>query len=302
MTDLGGSVEIVRIADGPIEIEVLPQVGARLHRLRAFGIDVLRAPDDPRVHRADPWFWGSYVMAPWCNRVAPGPAIVAGRAIDLAPNFFDGSAIHGQVLARPWRDEGNGRFRVAGGGDATGWPWPYDVELRVAIHGSEVTLALQLTNRSDEPMPGGVGFHPWFLRPVRVAIAASRVLTTNVASPPDPVPVTGRFDRRRLEALPDGLDATWTDLAEPPVALAWPAAGIGATMTVEAPSLCIVAASPADKDAVAVEPQTHAPDGLRRLERGEPLGLALVPPGATIGLAMRLAFERSPEDRDPGQT
>jgi aldose 1-epimerase len=285
-------LEVVRIAGGPLEIEVLPGVGARLHRLCAYGVDVLRDPDDPRTHVADPWFWGSYVMAPWCNRVAPGPIAVAGRTIDLAANFFDGTAIHGQVMARPWRSEGDGRFAIEGGDDGSGWPWRYDVRQTIRIDGTELALTVALTNQADGPMPGGVGFHPWFRRPVAVAIAARETITSNVNSPAQPVPVTPPFDRRRLEPMPDDLDATWAGLSDPPVVLDWPEAGIRATMSVTAPTLFIVAASPADKDAIAVEPQTHAPDGLRRLVGGEPGGLDLIEPGQTMTLTMRLTFSR----------
>jgi aldose 1-epimerase len=282
---------LARIADGPLEVEVLPAVGARLHRLRAFGQDLLRTPHDLRPHLDDPYFYGSYPMAPWCNRVAAGPAMVAGRAIDLAATFPDGTAIHGQVSRRPWEVDGDGVFRIAGGGG--GWPWPYEVEQRIRIDGDRLQLDLRLTNRSTDPMPGGIGFHPWFRRPIRVAIAAALVHPSNVATEARPVPVSGIFDRRRLEALPDGLDSTWTDLADPPVVLVWPNAGVRATMTVEAPTRFIVAASLPGTDAVAVEPQTHAPDGLRRLERGEPGGLALLSPGATLELIVGLRFERT---------
>ena len=119
---------------------------------------------------------------------------------------------------------GDGRFRIEAGGD--GWPWRYEVEQRIRIDGDRLELGLRLTNRSDEPMPGGIGFHPWFRRPVRVAIAAASVHRSNLATDAEPVPVAGRYDRRALEEMPEGLDATWTDLAEPPVVLDWPAAGI----------------------------------------------------------------------------
>jgi hypothetical protein len=52
----------------------------------------------------------------------------------------------------------------------------------------------------------------------------------------------------------------------------------------------IVAASPAGIDAVAVEPETHAPAGVRRLLQGEPGALELLSPGETMTLAVRLAF------------
>jgi aldose 1-epimerase len=289
--------ELVRLGGGPIEIEVLPAIGARLHRLRAFGHDLLRTPDDLRPHRDDPYFYGSYPMAPWCNRVAAGRTEVGGRVIDLPATFPDGTAIHGQVSRRAWQVVGDGRYRIAGGGD--GWPWPYEVDQDIRIEGTGLELALRLTNRSDDAMPGGIGFHPWFRRPVRVAIDAASVHPSNLATEPRPIPVNGPYDRRRLEAMPDGLDATWTDLSDPPVVLEWPDAGIWATMTVDAPTRFIVAASLPGTDAVAVEPQTHAPDSIRRLLGGEPGGLALIQPGKTLELVVRLTFEQTAADGDP---
>lgn len=288
---MSGDGELVRIAGGPLEVEILPAVGARLHRLRAFGHDLLRTPDDLRPHRDDPYFYGSYPMAPWCNRVVAGPVSVAGRLVDLPATFPDGTAIHGRVARQAWMQAEDGRFRIEGGGD--GWPWRYEVEQRIRIDGARLELGLRLTNRSDEPMPGGIGFHPWFRRPVRVAIAAASVHRSNLATDAEPVRVAGRYDRHALEEMPEGLDSTWTDLAEPPVVLEWPAAGIRATMTVDAPSRFIVAATLPGTDAVAVEPQTHAPDGIRRLLAGEPGGLALIPPHASLELVVGLAFERT---------
>ncbi len=108
-----------------LEVVMLPKLGARIHRLRAFGIDLLRTPPTRAVHKRDPFFWGAYVMAPWCNRVAAHPFEVAGRTVDLAPNFPDGTAIHGQVYARPWLISPEGSMRIGGGGN--GWPWAYEV-------------------------------------------------------------------------------------------------------------------------------------------------------------------------------
>src|SRR5512141_1103186 len=97
-----GRFATVTFADGPIEPELLPGIGARLHRLRAFGHDLLRTPDDPSVHLRDPFRWGAYVMAPWCNRIAATPVTVDGELVALLPNFEDGTAIHGQVSTAPW--------------------------------------------------------------------------------------------------------------------------------------------------------------------------------------------------------
>ena len=276
-----------------LDAVLLPELGGRLHRLRAFGTDLLRTPDDPAVHANDPFSWGAYVMAPWCNRVRPGPMRIAGMTVDLSPNFADGSAIHGQVYARPWHVGADGSLRAAGGGGGDGWPWPYEVAASVSVDGPSLTLEYQLTNRSDHSMPGGIGLHPWFRCPVAVRLPAESVYRANVGSPPRPEPVVGEHDLRVARAPEPNLDATWTDLAAPRIELAWPDDGIDAVIEVDAPHLLVAVAAPAQSDAVAVEPQTHGPDGLRRLVNGEPNPLTLMAPGETLRLALRLTFVRA---------
>jgi aldose 1-epimerase len=280
--------ELVRRSD-TLEVVLLPQLGGRLHRLRAYGIDVLRTPSDPALHADEPFFWGAYVMAPWCNRAKPGPTPIAGRTVDLQPNFADGSAIHGQVSARPWEVGADSSLRVTGGGD--GWPWNYEVVASVAVDGPSLNLDYRLVNRSDAPMPGGIGLHPWFRRAAALRIPAGAVYRANAGSAPDPEPVAGAHDLR-LARVPDaGLDATWTELTAPRIELTWREAGIAAAIEVETASLLVAVATPVDVDAVAVEPQTHGPDGVRRLANGEPDALALLAPGQTLRLALRLTFE-----------
>jgi galactose mutarotase-like enzyme len=92
--------------------------------------------------------------------------------------------------------------------------------------------------------------------------------------------------------MPLGLDATWSHVREPAVELAWPEFGLAASMQVEAPSVLICAASPSEVDAVAVEPQTHAPQGLARLLSGLQDAMAWIGPGESLRLAATLAFRR----------
>jgi aldose 1-epimerase len=281
---------VVRIAGGALEVEILPAIGARLHRLRVDGHDILRTPDDIERHHDDGWFWGSYPMAPWCNRLPAGPGRLAGHEVRLEPNFPDGTAIHGQVSRREWEADGEGRFRIEAGGD--GWPWRYEVEQEIAIVGErELRMSIRLTNRSTDAMPGGIGFHPWFRDPVEVAIRAASTHPSNFATDALPVAVTGTTDRRDLGPFPEGLDATWTDLASPPVLLAWPTAGLTARISASSTGRFIVAARPAGIPAVAVEAQTHAPDSGRRLERHEPGALEVIEPGDSLEMTMTLSFE-----------
>jgi aldose 1-epimerase len=275
-----------------LEVVRLPELGGRIHRLRAFGTDLLRTPPDPAHHARDPFFWGAYVMAPWCNRAPTGPMPVAGRTVDLPANFADGSAIHGQVYARPWQVRADGSLHVTGGGDGDGWPWPYEVVALVTVEGRTLTCDYRLVNRSDRPMPAGIGLHPWFRGPVALRIPAEEVYPANTGSARDPIPVAGAHDLR-VARVPDAdLDGTWTALAEPRIELAWPQAGIAASVEVEAARVLVAVATPGHLDAAAVEPQTHGPDGLRRLSNGEADALALLAPGEWFSLTVRITVER----------
>ena len=271
-----------------MEVVILPDVGGRIHRIRAFGRDILRTPDDPAVHAVEPFLWGAYIMSPWCNRAASGSTVLAGREIALAANFPDGTAIHGLVSSARWLERSSGELAWAGGGD--GWPWVFEVSQTASLNGATLTLEYRVWNLDDAPMPSGIGLHPWFRRPVEVRLPAEAVYWMNPDSAPDPKKVTGTRDLRSLAPPADGLDDTWTQLTEPRVEFVWPGSGIGATLEVEtdATDVLVAVASPHAIDAVAVEPKTHGPDPFRRLAVGEPDPPALLPPGGSMRLALRL--------------
>ena len=279
------------VADGPILVELLPEMGGRLHRLRVFDQDLVRTPDDPTLYVRQPFHWGGYVMAPWCNRIDTAPTAVGDEVVRVPVNSADGTALHGQVYGSPWEVRGEATLSVRGGGD--GWPWPYESSLRLGIAGTMLTIEQSLTNLADTPMPGGLGLHPWFRRPLEVEISAASVLASNTDAGAEIEPVSGALDLRAMGPIPDDLDASWLDLGDPAVRLRWPTLGISCVLRARSEAgLCIVAASPSDIDAVAIEAQTHAPQGLRRLLAGESHGLHLLDPGASMRLTIELVFER----------
>jgi galactose mutarotase-like enzyme len=145
-------------------------------------------------------------------------------------------------------------------------------------------------------MPAGLGLHPWFRRPLELTIHADEVIPSN--SDPDATAqaVRGSLDLRHGAAPPEGLDATWTAIHQPVVELRWPTLNISATLRTRTSPTYVVAATPAGLDAVAVEPQTHAPGGLRRLLEGRPGAVTLLPPEAKLTLTTQLAFRTTQEE------
>jgi aldose 1-epimerase len=286
------AIEEVSWSSDALQVTVLPEVGCRVHRLRAFDVDLLRTPDDPVTHRDDPFFWGAYVMAPWANRVRATAMTVEGRQVRLAANFPDGSAIHGLVHDRAWerRDDSNFAIRHT---DGDGWPWPFEVGAAIEVAGRTLRLSYRLRNVADAPMPAGIGIHPWFRRELRVGLGAARVIARNDDSEAEATPVRGELALDVERPLPIGLDATWLDLDPPRVELAWPELGLAGTLGVRrAGGTHVAVASPYLLDAVAVEAVTNVPWALDRRAEGRPGAIEVLEPGAELSLDVQLDVSR----------
>ncbi len=282
----------VTLSSDQLDVVVLPEFGARVHSITAFGHALTRTPPTPEAHRRDPFFYGGYHMLPWCNRIEPGPYEVLDRTLTVPANFPDGTAIHGLHAATPWETVGDGTFRCVGGEAGSGWPWTYTATVSFSVDGPTLTIAYALTNTSTAPMPAGIGFHPWFRVPSTVVVPSGSVFADNtLAAPPLPGPVAPPLDLQQPAPLADGVDASWVDLTEPVVRVAWPDLGIGLAMRADDLRVVAVAAKPPDiDDAIAVELQTHAAAGIRRLVNHEPYALHALAPGATLPLELTLTF------------
>ena len=286
-------------AAGDVRVELVPDVGARLHRIVAFGHDVLRTPPTIEHHRREPFSWGAFLMVPWCNRVPEGRLVFGGRTIDVPTNTADdgvASAIHGLGYDRPWHADGEGTLRLAGGDEL---PWPWSARQRTTVSGPSVRVALAVRNEGDGPMPAGVGLHPWFTadRGLQVRLSADRVYPRVGYVPAgDPEPVDERTDLRSLRPPPWGMDDVFTDLGSPFAELVWRDRGLRCVIDASASASHGTVAAFADMAAVAVEPQTHTTDGHRRLRDGEPGGVAVLTPGDELELVTTLRFSQVQPD------
>ena len=66
--------------------------------LKGKWVDLLKPLSDDRP----PFRYGSYLMAPWSNRIVQGTFEFEGMRFHLRKNFPDDTAIHGDVRTRPW--------------------------------------------------------------------------------------------------------------------------------------------------------------------------------------------------------
>jgi aldose 1-epimerase len=250
---------------------------------------------------------GSYMMAPWCNRVRGAAFSHAGRHYKLWPTFFDGSAIHGDVHARPWRLRTVDRSSFLAELETLVFPdfnFPFPLSFSYAVHlqGARLRTDVMITNRHNTPVPVGFGFHPFFKRrltdddkDVEVVLPAEEVYPIKLGVPTGPaVGVKDKYDLRKARPLGDpDFDDNFTRWGGRPIELIYRGTGVRARLEADAIfDHCFVFA-PTDKKFVAIEPMTMASAGLNLAAEGwEDTGLKLLEPGETWGGGISLSYER----------
>ena len=253
-------------------------------------IPVLRGSEDTA---ANVLAQGSFPLVPYANRIRGGRFTFRAREVNTAPNMAgDPSPLHGQGWLAPWEvvrlDEREAELRFVH--PAGEWPWDYEARQVFTLDEAGLTLVLTCTNTGSEPMPCGLGQHPYF------HCTPETVLDTQVESvwtidrdvlPVEKLPAQGGYDLHNRKVAGQDLDNGF--------------GGWGGRATVDDPALpyrptmsspeatFFQLYSPPSGDIFVIEPVSHANAALNAPEEqwGE-LGLRVLEPGEAMTLTMRL--------------
>lgn len=152
------------------------------------GIDVLEPADDFPQGAHRPSGRGIPILFPFPNRIAQGRFEWDGKSYhipaDRAGHDPNGNAIHGFCLDRPWRvvDKGEshvtGQFRLSVDAPDRRSLWPADflIEIRYEVKDASLRAEIAIANPSDQPLPWGLGTHPYFRLPLSLESQAEQCL------------------------------------------------------------------------------------------------------------------------------
>ena len=165
-----GSVE--RIEAGGFAADVAPAIGGSLAGFYSLAVeatprvDWLRPASRAALLHKIPLGMASFPLVPWCNRIRDGRFEWNGRTVSLPPNA-DGTrhSIHGLGWLRPWNVAARAAhwIELACEDDGRGaWPFPFAATQRYALDDAGLEITLALWNLGHEPMPAGIGHHPYF--------------------------------------------------------------------------------------------------------------------------------------------
>lgn len=234
-------------------------------------------------------------MVPFAGPMVDGRFSFGERTYQLAHNFPGRRvALHGDGWQHAWKVQSasprTARVRYAQTGER--FPFQYIAEQAFSLGADRLTVRLSLRNSGREPMPAGIGFHPFFPKDpnAHLQTTARRVWRRN-----------GNGSVEKLESVPRDLSfarsrpvqsldfnhafAGWGRRA----VIRWPARGLDIVMTARSPLDSMVLFIPADRDCFCVEPVSNSPDGFNRLASGLPhSGVRTLDPGQEISGSMTL--------------
>lgn len=288
-------MERVRLSAGDLVLELAPHVGGAIAR---FGLDrsqgyvpLLRpAPDD--LH--DALDAGCFPLVPFSNRIRDGRFSFAGRHVELAPNLpGQKHPLHGQGWRNPWAvdhaDEMSAELVYRH--QAGEWPWAYEARQLFELDADGLSVRLSLTNLAADPMPAGLGLHPYFPCDGQTVLDAGVETVWTVDDEVMPVerqPAAGRYCLRRRHICGQDLDngyAGWAGEAK----IAWPEHGVELDIQ-SGDAAYFQVYSPAAGGFFVAEPVTHANAALNLAEsQWAAAGVRILAPGATISMSARFA-------------
>ena len=271
----------LRLQSGEWRAELRPEIGGCLASLTRGGREILRTMPEGA---SNPLESACFPLVPYCNRIRDGRFEWQGRDVRLPANFPpEPHSLHGLGWQQPWDVTREAGFKCAlahshdGKG---GWPWAYEAHQRVRLGPEGCAITLDVTNRADEPMPCGLGLHPYPRRrgETRVSFAAAAMLEVDGGLIPNGAATSASHWCQGSDLPARTIDhcfTGWDGLARADDDLG--------SITVRARGARFLHLyAPEDGSALCLEPVSHQPDALN----SAPQQMIALPPGCTASLTM----------------
>jgi aldose 1-epimerase len=140
---------------------IITEVGATLRSYTVADLDVVDGFDVGDISSAG----RGQILAPWPNRLEDGSYSRYGKEAHAALDEPERrNAIHGLVRWLPWSvraQEENQVTLACVVHPQPGYPWRLELQVSYGLAPEGLTVTAAATNRSADPAPFGIGFHPY---------------------------------------------------------------------------------------------------------------------------------------------
>ncbi len=284
----------VTLTAGKLRLELSPSIGGAISEFEwddgASSRPILRKCNSALQNVLDA---SSFPLVPYVNRIRDGHFTLRGREVRLAPNMAgDPSPLHGQGWLNPWQvaESAETSAVLTFHHEAGEWPWDYEARQEFELDAEGLSLRLSCRNLSSDPMPCGLGQHPYYPCGADTVIDAEVTHAWTIDEkvlPVERVIADGRYDLCERKACGQGLDNGWDGwngscrMSDP----SWPY-----ELEMSSPQARFFQLySPSEGGIFVAEPVTHANAALNAPEEEwSELGMRVLEPGETMSLDMRL--------------
>jgi aldose 1-epimerase len=293
---------LVTLTDGVAEATVAPDLGGGLASYDLLGAagraSLFRPCRD--LSRAAPFDLANNLLVPWSNRISGGGFHFGGRFHPLDPNLRgELYPIHGNGFSSPWSVESAAAERVELLLTSNGpGPFCYMARATYELDDGALTMGLWLRNLGSEPLPFGLGFHPWLVRTPGALLQAKaeRVVLENSGHLPAgeaPVASHVEWNFASLRALPaDWINNAFLDW-DGRAAIVWPDRKLALDVEADAALSTYIVYSPAaGADFFCFEPVSHPVDAHNLPGGPEANGLTILAPQETMFASCRFRPRR----------
>jgi aldose 1-epimerase len=281
---------MITILADEYELALAPGIGGAIASFTHRGRPILRGADAPN----SPLDCGCFPLVPYCNRIRDGRFNFRGVTVEIAPNMRgDPSPLHGQGWLGPWLvdEQAKDRACLFFAHQPGEWPWAYEARQTFALGKDGLEAEIECRNLSGDPMPCGLGFHPYFPCDAKTRIDTEVAVVWEVDEnvlPTGTAPATGRYALDGQPACARGLDNGYGGWA-------------GEMRLTDGDRIRRMASpdarffqiySPSTGGLLAAEPVSHANAALNEPEeRWAELGLRVLKPGESMRLRMTLSAQ-----------
>ncbi|MGE6784837.1 aldose 1-epimerase [Ensifer adhaerens] len=280
--------------DERLAVEVSPLGGAILSA-RWRGTPVLAPTPTPGLASQVFGAEACFPLVPFGNRIEANLFQFEDREYRLEANTTDPLVLHGDGWLERWsvlrRDRQSVTFRFRQEASVA-TPFAYEAAETIVIDGPRLILSLSITNRADQALPYGLGFHPYFPRTpeTRLVARAGRYWSEREGHLPDrpgPIPQTMNFASG--SPLPPGWLNNALDGWDGRARIEWPEARLAVSLEADAHFQFFVLYSPsAASSFFCFEPMSHRPNAHGDQHDG---GLVRLQPLQTVTGTIALSIE-----------
>ncbi len=150
------------LKNGDIQLELNPQLGGSISRLKWQEHDILRPPPEGNPDITDT---GSFPLVPIVNRIPDGKFTFEGTEVDLDGNFLGlPDFIHGFGWRGKWKVDSTADTKATLSYlySSGNWPWAFKATQTFELRANSLRIELSVQNLSSKNMPADLGFHPYF--------------------------------------------------------------------------------------------------------------------------------------------